>query len=158
MKTEIYHYTECGLSNVYLEGGFSEIQTDYGPATSVFNVKDLHKLIGLHIVNHVVELSPDEVRFLRSEMLLSQAKLSDLIGVGETTVRNWESQDAERSNIGKPAARVLRSLYLEYQMEDSGIRKMMDKRAEYERCLHNDGKVSFGYTKGGWSEQRTAEC
>lgn len=150
MKQNTYHYTECGLNNVYLHGGFETIETEFGPATSVLDTDELHEMIGMHLVNHVEALSPDEVRFLRKEMLLSQEALADYIGVGESSVRNWESN---RQAITKPATRVLKSLYLEYINRDSGIRKMLDMEAGYKRKLHNNTSVSFDYKGSGWQDE-----
>ncbi len=41
MKDSPYHYSECGLSNVYLVNGFNMIETSLGKAISIHDVDGL---------------------------------------------------------------------------------------------------------------------
>ena len=72
----MYHYEECGLSNVWLVDGF-EIETDeeYGELVSIASVNELHKTIGLYLINEKPELNGEEIRLLRKELNLSQKNL-----------------------------------------------------------------------------------
>ena len=83
MKSTSYRYHECGLSNIYLVNGFNVIETPLGKAVSVHNVDGLHRAIGMFLITNCRNLSGDEIRFLRNEMLMSQKILSALLGVSE---------------------------------------------------------------------------
>ncbi|HEX4839910.1 MAG TPA: helix-turn-helix domain-containing protein [Rhabdochlamydiaceae bacterium] len=85
-----YHYTECGLNNIYLLNGYKFIQTSRGKAVSIKDIDGLHKAIGLFLATAKKDLSGDEIRFLRHELLLSQLTLARLLGVSEQAVHRWE--------------------------------------------------------------------
>jgi putative transcriptional regulator len=86
-----YHYTECGLSYVHLQNGFSEeVDPDYGRLVSFTNVPDLHKAIALHVIFKREPITPSEFRFLRKQMRLTQAALATEYGVSSQTIANYE--------------------------------------------------------------------
>lgn len=68
----LYHYTECGLNNIYLINGYNFIETSRGTSISIKDIDGLHKVIGLFLMTSKKDLSGDEIRFLRHEMLMSQ--------------------------------------------------------------------------------------
>lgn len=60
-----YHYTECGLSNVYLVNGFNVIETPEGKAVSVNDVEELHKALGLDSKEKMPSISSSwKIKFL----------------------------------------------------------------------------------------------
>lgn len=63
-----YHYTSCGLDDVYLLSGYEIEQTPYGQGVSIKNADDLHTAIGMYLVSGKKLLSGKEVRFLRHQM------------------------------------------------------------------------------------------
>ena len=140
----MYHYEECGLSNVWLVDGF-EIETDeeYGELVSIASVNELHKTIGLYLINEKPELNGEEIRFLRKELNLSQKNLAGILSVNESTVRNWES---DRVEIGKPAELVLRALYKEQAHGGGALREMIEKLNHQERT-HEADNTSFSYSR-----------
>jgi len=85
----MYHYTESGLRNVWLENGVMERKTAHGMATAVQDVEGLHKVIGRALAQKS-HLTGAEFRFLRKELDLSQHRLADLIGTTEQSVALWE--------------------------------------------------------------------
>ena len=100
-KTEIYHYKECGLDNVFLEGVDVCACDKCGEkAVRIPCMPDLHKLIAKRIVFQKQPLGGNEIRFLRKNAGLSATRLAELIGVRLETVSRWES---ENINV-KPAA------------------------------------------------------
>lgn len=138
----MYHYIECGLSNVWLIDGFViEHDEDYGELLSISSVHDLHKTIGLYLINEKPELNGEEIRFLRKELNLSQKNLAGLLGVDESSVRNWES---DRHVIGKPADRFLRALYKEQVHGGGELKEMIEKLNAQERCFDSE-KMNFSY-------------
>jgi hypothetical protein len=70
--TDSYHYTECGLSNIFLLNGYNFIETPRGKAISINDLNGLHNAIGLWLTTSKKNLSDEEIRFLNDELLLSQ--------------------------------------------------------------------------------------
>jgi DNA-binding transcriptional regulator YiaG len=105
-KGVMYHYTESGLDNVYLKNGF-----EYVAGEVVFrDIDALQAAIGRELVRLRRRLTGKEFRFLRSELLLSQATLANILGVKELTVLRWEKGHSE---IPVTAEAVVRMMYLE---------------------------------------------
>ena len=146
MKNKLFHYTGCGLRNIYLRNGFKEKETPYGRAIAIQDVEGLHRAIGLRLVSNKKRLTGAEVRFLRMELDMSQGTLAKCLGVGETTVRNWESG---RVRLTGPGDRIIRALYQEYATGNSEIRKLVEYLAELNRVLHSK-TMEFEETKQGW--------
>ena len=89
----MYHYTECGLNNVWLKNGFNIIETPYGTATSIDDVDSLHRIIALSLVKKKGKIDGAELRFLRIILRLTQLQLGKLLGTTEQTVSLWERND-----------------------------------------------------------------
>jgi putative transcriptional regulator len=62
-----YHYTESGLDNVWLLDGVEHHETPYGPATSIRDIDELHRAIGISITKSE-RMTGAEFRFLRTEL------------------------------------------------------------------------------------------
>lgn len=86
----MYHYRECGLSNVYLINGYREIETPYGRGVSIEDVAGLHLAIAHMLVEEEPSLTGPEVRFIRKYLDLTQMQLAELLGVEDQSVRRWE--------------------------------------------------------------------
>lgn len=145
MKQELFHYTSCGLRNVYLRNGFVVKQTPYGKTVAIQDLEGLHRVIGLYLAKDKPRLSGAEIRFLRKELDMPQTQFADVIGVGETTVRHWESG---RGKISLSAERVLRSLYEEYVCGSSSIKDLVDRLSQINRDIH--ARMEFEETNNGW--------
>lgn len=142
-----YHYTECGLSSIYLSNGYKRVKTARGEAISVNDMEGLHKAIGLYIVSSKKDLSGEELRFLRNEMLMSQCTLALLLGVSEQAIRRWERG---KIDLPKPSESLVRLLYREHiHDKDSGISTMLKRIARMEEEIVND-QVIFSDTAKGW--------
>lgn len=126
----MYHYTECGLSHVYLLNGHHEADSDYGVVTSISNIAGLHDAIGKTIVNKTTEpLSGDEVRFLRKEIDLSQRNLGALLGVEDQTVARWEKGTVV---IPRAADILLRGLYMEAKFNTCNLSELVNNLSQWE--------------------------
>ncbi|HAM4230431.1 TPA: transcriptional regulator, partial [Escherichia coli] len=54
----MYHYEECGLSNIWLRNGFTiENDEDYGELVSIESVHELHNAIGLFLITQKPDLN-----------------------------------------------------------------------------------------------------
>lgn len=123
MTNTPYHYTECGLMNIYLSNGYQFIETSRGKGVSINNIDGLNKAIGLFLISNKKDLTGRELRFLRHEMLMSQGTLASLLGMSEQAIRRWES---DKVNIPKPSESLLRLLYREHvHNKDGKISKML---------------------------------
>lgn len=89
----MYHYTACGLDNVWLENGYTLKATRYGKGVSVNDVDGLHKLLAAKLVEKQGLLNGKEFKFLRVQLGLSQEGLGKLMGVSENAVSLWERKD-----------------------------------------------------------------
>lgn len=131
----MYHYKGCGLPNVWLVNGFTERDTPYGPAVAIADIDGLHRVIGLEIIEKPGRFSPEEVRFLRKEMDLSQKMLAECLQLKEVTVRNWERKDRPKGGCPKgPAQLLLRMLYLEYTGGDGQVREMVERLSNLDQA------------------------
>lgn len=117
MTKASYHYTECGLANIHLLNGFKFRKTARGESISIHDIDGLHRAIGLYLVTAQKELSGQEVRFLRHEMLMSQNTLAKLLGVSEQAVHRWEK---EKTLMPRPSEFLLRLLYREHVNNQNG--------------------------------------
>lgn len=104
----MYHYTESGLQNVWLENGYRKHRTQYGEGVSIQDVAALHHAIG-RVIARRPRLTGAELRFLRKEIELSQKGLAALLGVSEQIVSLWE----RKGQIPKGIARLVKLIYLD---------------------------------------------
>jgi len=106
-----YRYDECGLDNVILED-FPVLVDDAGDEViSIPNVNVLHQVLVHAVATKPGGLNPKEIRFLRSEMGMSQAELAKLIGRDGQTLGRWERGE---TNIDQTAEIVLRMKAIEF--------------------------------------------
>ena len=103
-----YHYTECGLDNVFLVNGFRYEDGPRGPQVIIEDIDGLHRAIGNILVNHCKNLSGKDIKFLRQEMSMSQTTLARLVGVSERAVIRWEKAKAGQvPSVAEAAVRML---------------------------------------------------
>jgi len=144
-----YHYTDCGLDNVYLENGYTRHETPYGEGMAFDDIDGLHRAIGTALVNSPRPLSGAELRFLRLEMGLSQRELGAALGMEEQAVRRWEK--ARSSPFPGPADRLVRILYREFVDEHGPVRDLVDRLSAWN---HETGAVIITLREdpaSGWS-------
>jgi DNA-binding transcriptional regulator YiaG len=139
----MYHYTEIGLQNVWLENGYNVRKTSYGDAVSIDDADGLHRAIGRKLAQKS-HLTGAEFRFLRKELDLSQHRLADMIGTTEQTVALWE----KRGKIPKTADRMFRALYLETIDGNVKLKELIERIADLDR--KSEDKMIFQDTECGW--------
>jgi transcriptional regulator with XRE-family HTH domain len=91
MTNELEHrYVECGLDNVTI-AGISVVQDDPGESVlTIPNVRGLHRAIATGIVMRHSSMSGRELRFLRTEMGMTQAELAAMIHREPLAISRWE--------------------------------------------------------------------
>lgn len=145
--SKLFHYTGCGLRNIYLRNGYEIKDTPYGKTVAIHNLEGLHRAIGLNIVRNKPKLSGGEIRFLRKELDLSQKVLADFLGVSENSVRGWENN---RGKITKAPERVLRLIYCEFACEKPEVKNLIERISQLSRDIHY-ATIEFEETNSGWS-------
>ena len=90
-----YHYTECGLDHVMING-VQFIQDDAGESvTTIPNIDGLHRAIATGIVSKSGHLTGKELRFLRTEMGMTQAELAAIVHREPLAISRWERGETE---------------------------------------------------------------
>jgi DNA-binding transcriptional regulator YiaG len=88
-----YRYTDSGLDNVIIEG-VNFLADDAGEECVVIpNVNGLHKAIACGIVRRQSSMSGRELRFLRTEMGMTQAELATMLHRESLAVSRWEREE-----------------------------------------------------------------
>jgi DNA-binding transcriptional regulator YiaG len=105
-----YHYTECGLENVFIEGLEPIMDADGDEVIEITCINMLHAMIAEGIVSHKKGISGSELRFLRSEMGMTQSELANLLHVKKLTVGRWERGE---TTLEGSAETVIRGLAIE---------------------------------------------
>ena len=146
----MYHYTACGLDNVWLTNGYVEKNTAYGKAVAVVNADQLHDLLGRDLVKKRAQLAGKELRFLRVKMGLSQAGFASLHGVTEQAVSLWERQ----SKIPLANDRLTRVYYLAHIAKDTPLGEAIERLKTVESLVHQKIVASTS-ARRGWSSKVT---
>ena len=141
----MFHYTSCGLRNVYLANGYNVKRTAYGKAVAIEDVDGLHRCIAMQLVCDKPRLSGAEFRFLRKELGMSQSRLAAVLGNNAQTVAKWEK-------MGRPPKwgdRFLRALYREVAEGNAEIISLVDRINDLDRDAFNR-KLTFESSNEGW--------
>ena len=142
-----YHYRDSGLDNVWIEGGFDEIDSPYGEGVAIHDVDGLHRCIAHCLVNKPGPLTGPEFKFLRTELDLSQLALGNLCGRNERTIREWETRDAR---VEEPANTIVRFVY-EQRMNPSTSYEELSKMIRQLQVLDKEfHELKLRSTAHGW--------
>lgn len=139
----MYHYTDGGLQNVWLENGYIEKSTPYGKAVAFQDLDGLIKAICLALARKPSKLTGAEFRYLRSTMLLSQKSLGALLGYTEQAVAKWE----KTGKIPKAIEFFVRSIYLAKNDGNVRIKTMIDAAIILERIVNTKIIVTESHKK-----------
>jgi transcriptional regulator with XRE-family HTH domain len=101
----MYRYTESGLDNVFIKGMNPCIDDHGEEVLHIPNPAGLHRAIATGIVEHSKGINGKELRFLRTEMGLTQAELAKLVHCDAQTIARWEKG---KSPIDSAAEAIVR--------------------------------------------------
>lgn len=111
-----YHYTECGLDNIWLQNGFSITKTEDGEEyININDIHGLHNVIGLTLITKRGLLFGKEIMFIRRTLDLSQKTLAKILGVNYQTILGWEKN---KRSIDKTADHFLKTIFFAYINKD----------------------------------------
>ena len=101
-----YHYTECGLDNVFIQGAVRFGDHAGEEAVTIPAIGNLHRVIAEGIVMHPAKMTGQELRFMRSEMGLTQAQLAAILKVTLLTVSRWERNETPVNDAAEMLVRL----------------------------------------------------
>jgi len=106
-----YHYSECGLSRVYLKDvPVRRCSSCEAVTMRIKGLASLHRTIALAVLSKSDRLEGEEVRFLRKHVGLSGKDFARRMGVSPEMVSRWENAKDGKFMIGAGADRLLRLL------------------------------------------------
>lgn len=145
-----YHYSECGLDNIYLVNGFEITKTDGDEEIFIHDIHGLHKAIGMSIVFKQGLLLGNEIKFIRTTLDFSQTRLAQLLGCTYQTILLWEKN---KTPISKTADRLLRIMFFGYLCPENDrtiydlINEIADRDAD---AVSSKQKIMFEETSDEW--------
>lgn len=118
-----YQYTECGLQNVFIDGLEPVVDAEGDEVIEIPAVNELHKRIAEGIVKHSKGISGAELRFLRTEMGLTQAELAKIVHADKQTIGRWERGEFQMEGSSETVIRrlAIEKLVIEYE---EGLEKL----------------------------------
>jgi transcriptional regulator with XRE-family HTH domain len=102
-----HHYTECGLQNVYIHGIKPMVDDDGDDVILVSGINTLHRVIAEGIVSHPKGMNGSELRFLRTEMGLTQSEMASFVHRDKQTIGRWERSEKEIDSVSEALIRKL---------------------------------------------------
>lgn len=106
-----YHYTECGLDNIYLVNGFEITKTSEGVEIFIHDIEGLNKTIGKILISKPGLLSGKELLFIRHSLDLSQKRFAAILGVDYQSVLRWEK---DKGKISRTIDRFIKIIFFAY--------------------------------------------
>lgn len=149
-KHSMYHYTQCGLDNVWLENGYTVKKTAYGQALAIEDADGLHKVLALELIAKQGRLSGKELKFLRVAMGLSQGGLGKLLGATEQSVSLWE----RTGKVPQAADGLTRLLAVEKLNGNCKVSDVIERISTVERLLNQ--RIVARETRRKWVSKRQA--
>ena len=128
----MYHYTESGLDNVWLENGYKEKKTPYGMAVAIDDADGLHEVLALEIANKQGRMTGKELRFLRVLLSLSQQGIAKMVGTTDQSMSLLE----RKGNVPISADALVRLLVLEKLTGDGKISEVIHRINVVERLVN----------------------
>ena len=140
--TKAYRYTECGLDNVFIEGIDPRVDDHSEEVYCIPNVNGLHRTIAYGIVEADTGMSGQELRFLRTELGLTQAELARHVHCDAQTIARWEKGQTPIHAAAEVIVRVLAREKLELGAYSSiqDIAAKCVPSATVERSIVIDGR------------------
>lgn len=91
----MYEYTGSGLKGIFLENGYTVVESSYGHGVTIQNIDGLHRAIAMDIVYQKTPMTGHQFRFLRKEQDLVQEEAAAIFRVDVQTIANWEKKGDE---------------------------------------------------------------
>ncbi len=108
LKIIKHHYTECGLPNVWIMG-LAAKDDQQERAIRIPSIRSLHQLISKMVLSSDGTLTGLELRYLRTEMGLTQTQLGELVHRKRLTIARWENEESKLDGATEAYIRILAS-------------------------------------------------
>jgi DNA-binding transcriptional regulator YiaG len=128
-----YHYRECGLDNVVIKGMSPCMDDNKCAVVSIPNITGLHRSIAAAIVGHDAGISGKELRFLRTEMGMTQAELAKVVHHDTQSVGRWEREEHPMEPAAEALIRLLAIEQLNLEVKPATILEVS------KRCIPTAG-------------------
>lgn len=141
-----YRYTECGLDNVIIEG-VQFLADDSGEeVVCIPNVNGLHHVIAQSILSRKSSMTGKELRFLRTEMGLTQAELAAIVHREPLAVSRWEREERPIDSNAETIIRLhaMEKLEIETKVSVEDVSRWCIPSAR-ERPINIDGSDPSNY-------------
>lgn len=151
-----YEYKECGLAGIYLHSGYETAEHDGEKHVSIRDTLGLHRCIGERIVYTRKELNPEEIKFLRKTIDMTQSELGQWIGYSSQQVARWEKGQAP---IPSPAGRLFRAIFLDKMSKPDERWSFLDLLTSIDEIDDSPPReLTFCFDGESWlQERRVAE-
>jgi putative transcriptional regulator len=153
VQDSLFHYTDCGLSKVYLKGVLLHKCSNpdcLDEEVTIPNLENLHQLIAEKIASQVNKLSPEEIRFLRTHLGFSSSDFAQAIGVSPETVSRWEKGTV---NMKEASERFLRVLVI---TKVGSFRNYEDLKEFASKSSKSSSKHFFKMNQSQWVSDKVA--
>ena len=147
---EPYHYTECGLQNIYLLNGYKVVEYEGERGFAIEDEDELLHEIALTLVYRRPFLSGEEIRFLRKKMDLSQAELAKLMRHDAQTIARWEKGHTKISGAADCLIRIIYLLHTGEEFSEDLIVELTDMDIDCSPPFY------FEETDEGWRQPAAA--
>ena len=144
MGTNMYHYEDGGLKNVWLVNGFTTKKTPYGKAVAIDNVPGLTRAICVALAGKIGRLSGAESRYLRLHLRLSQKLLAQCFGNTEQAVALWE----KTGRVPLWADKHVRILWKAQEAGNETVKNVVERINLIDQRVNQ--KIVVEETKRGW--------
>lgn len=124
---EAYHYTESGLDNVMVFGMVPCLDDDGDQVVTIPNIAGLHRAISKQIVKHAAGISGKELRFLRTEMGMTQAELAKVVHHDAQSVARWEKGECPIAPNAEALIRLLAIQRLALDVQPEPIEELSER-------------------------------
>jgi DNA-binding transcriptional regulator YiaG len=85
-----FHYTAIGLDNVILVGLKESVDDNGDDCITIPHINELHRAIAKTIITRESGMSGKELKFLRTEMGMTQAELGKIVSREGLAIGRWE--------------------------------------------------------------------
>lgn len=148
-----YHYKECGLDYVWLDGieiyycSNSQCKLYNEPLGAIPKVELLHSMLAKAIIASIFPFTGKESRFLRTYFQLKSKQWAELLTVSAETVSRWEKGV---ENIGSQSDFLMRllSLRLLEEKEQSWIPEIKANQIISARKTEQPSSIFIKHTLG----------
>ncbi|NJO33385.1 MAG: helix-turn-helix transcriptional regulator [Rhodospirillales bacterium] len=131
-----YKYVGCGLDNVIIKG-VAFVVDDHGKkVVQIPNINGLHRAIASSILNRKSGMKGQELRFLRTEMGMTQAEMATLVHRTPLAISRWERGE-------QPIAGNAEALIRLHAAEQLGIRIEASVQELSAACVPSANKVEI---------------